>query len=292
MKKDVALVLSSGGARGFAHIGVINALEKQGYNITSVAGTSMGALVGGIYATGELHDLQEWLCSLDMMEVLKLTDFTISKSGLVKGKRVIDKMKELVPERDIESLFIPFCAVATDIINGTEKTFTEGNLYDAIRASISIPNVFTPFRIGDNYYVDGGVVNPIPANRVHRKDGDFLFVVDVNAQIPHYRNEQETVEVTDKKFLKKLRLFNKKHDKTIPVDPMDKIGMFNLTNRSLSLMVNRISTLTMERCDADLLINISKESFGTYDFYKAKDIIAEGERATEEALKQIAYTNC
>lgn len=291
MKKDVALVLSSGGARGFAHIGVINALEKQGYNITSVAGTSMGALVGGIYATGELHDLQEWLCSLDMMEVLKLTDFTISKSGLVKGKRVIDKMKELVPERDIESLSIPFCAVATDIINGTEKTFTEGNLYDAIRASISIPNVFTPFRIGDNYYVDGGVVNPIPANRVHRIDGDLLFVVDVNAQIPHYRNEPETVEVTDKKFLKKLKLFNKKLDKTIPVDPMDKIGMINLTNRSLSLMVNRISTLTMERCEADLLINISKESFGTYDFYKAKDIINEGERATVEALKQIACAN-
>jgi NTE family protein len=285
MKKNVALVLSSGGARGFAHIGVINILERYGYNITSVAGTSMGALVGGIYATGELKDLEEWVCSLDVMEVLKLTDISISKSGLVRGKKVIDKMKELVPERNIETLSIPFCAVATDIINGKEKLFTEGNLYDAIRSSISIPNVFQPFQIGENFYVDGGVVNPIPVNRVKRTDHDLLIVVDVNAQVPPIREEQKPEEISDRKFLKKLKLFNKKLDKTIPEHPKDKIGMFNLTNRSVSLMLSRISTLTMEKCDADLVINISRDSYGTYDFYKAKEIIEEGAKAAEFAIK-------
>jgi NTE family protein len=285
MGKNVALVLSSGGARGFAHIGVINMLERYGYKITSVAGTSMGALVGGIYATGELKDLEDWVCSLDVMEVLKLTDISISKSGLVRGKKVIDKMKELVPDRNIENLSIPFCAVATDIINGKEKIFTEGNLYDAIRSSISIPNVFQPFQIGENFYVDGGVVNPIPVNRVKRTDNDLLFVVDVNAPVLPIREEQKPEEISDRKFLKKLKLFNKKLDKTIPEHPKDKIGMFNLTNRSVSLMLSRISTLTMEKCDADLVINISRDSFGTYDFYKAKEIIEEGAKAAEIAIK-------
>ena len=129
--KNVALVLSSGGARGFAHIGVIKVLEKEGFKITSVAGTSMGALVGGIYATGQLTNFEEWICSLDIKEVLRLTDLSISNKGLVKGKKIIEKMKEIVPERNIEDLAIPFCAVATDILNGTEKIFTRGKLYDA-----------------------------------------------------------------------------------------------------------------------------------------------------------------
>ena len=112
MKRNIALVLSSGGARGFAHIGAINILEKEGFNITSAAGTSMGVLVGGIYATGQLKSFEEWVCSLDIKEVLRLTDFTISKQGLVKGRKVIDKMKEIVPDRNIETLPIPYCAVA------------------------------------------------------------------------------------------------------------------------------------------------------------------------------------
>jgi len=183
MKRNIALVLSSGGARGFAHIGAINTLEKEGFNITSVAGTSMGALVGGIYATGQLKTFEEWVCSLDIKEVLRLTDFTISKQGLVKGRKVIDKMKEIVPDRNIETLPIPYCAVATDILNGVESIFTSGNLYDAIRASISIPTVFQPFKIGNNYYIDEGVLNPIPINHVKRSGNDILVVVNVNSRI-------------------------------------------------------------------------------------------------------------
>ena len=287
MKKSIALVLSSGGARGFAHIGVIKVLEKHGYNITSVAGTSMGALVGGIYATGELNELEEWLCSLDMMEVLKLTDFSISKKGLVKGVKVIEKMKEIVPERDIESLPIPFCAVATDIINDEEKIFTEGNLYDAIRASISIPDVFQPFQIGGNYYIDGGVVNPIPVNRVRRNGDDLLFVVNVNAPIPYINNNIKAEEKSlSSKFLKKMKAINKKTDITNPKNHKDNIGIINLSSKSISLMLRKISDLTMNQCQTDLAINISRDAFGTYDFYKAKEIIEEGANAAERALSE------
>lgn len=291
MKKSIALVLSSGGARGFAHIGVIKVLEKHGYNITSVAGTSMGALVGGIYATGELKELEEWLCSLDVMEVLKLTDFSISKKGLVKGIKVIDKMKEIVPERDIESLPIPFCAVATDIINDEEKIFTEGNLYDAIRASISIPDVFQPFQIGGNYYIDGGVVNPIPVNRVRRNGDDLLFVVNVNAPIPYINNTIKAEEKSlSSKLLKKLKVINNKTDITNPKNHKNNMGIINLSSKSISLMLRKISDLTMNQCQTDLAINISRDAFGTYDFYKAKEIIEEGANAAERALAEYEAT--
>ncbi|MCD4768939.1 MAG: patatin-like phospholipase family protein [Bacteroidales bacterium] len=287
MKKNIALVLSSGGARGFAHIGVINELQQQGFNITSIAGSSMGALVGGIYATGQLKQLEEWVTSLDIMEVLRLTDFSISSKGLVKGKKVIEKMKEIVPEVNIEDLSIPFCAVATDIVNDTEKTFTNGSLYDAIRASISIPTVFRPFRIADDFFVDGGVLNPVPVNRVKRETGDSLVVVNVNARIPYLKEATSKVVHLDNKYLQQIKLIQKKLSNTIPRNKKDDIGMFNLMNKSISLMLHQISTLTLEHNKPDLLINISRESFGAYDFYKAQDIIKAGEVAAQNALKSL-----
>ncbi len=287
MNKNIALVLSSGGARGFAHIGVINELQQQDFNITSIAGTSMGALVGGIYATGQLKQLEEWVTSLDIMEVLRLTDFSISGKGLVKGKKVIEKMKEIVPEANIEDLSIPYCAIATDIINDAETVFTEGSLYDAIRASISIPTVFQPFNIADNYFIDGGVLNPIPVNRVKRHENDSLVVVDVNARIPYEKKMSVKTGKLDNKYLRQIKLIQKKLSNTIPRNKKDDIGMFNLMNKSIALMLHQISTLTLEHNKPDLLISLSRESFGIYDFYKAKDIIKAGQLATQEAIKSL-----
>lgn len=285
MKKNVALVLSSGGARGCAHIGAIKVLDRIGYKITSVAGTSMGALVGGIYATGQLQQFEEWISSLDIKEVLRLTDFSISKKGLVKGKKVIDKIKQIVPERNIEDLSIPFCAVATDIIEGTEAVFTEGNLYEAIRASISIPTVFQPVKIGNRYFVDGGLTNPIPVNRVKRYKDDLLVVVNVSSPVPYEKKSIEAEKLSDNKYSEQIKLIREKLDNLIPTKKTEDIGIFNLTNKSISTMMRKISDLTLEKHKPDLLINISKESFGTYDFYKAKEIIEEGERATLYALR-------
>ena len=285
MKKNVALVLSSGGSRGCAHIGAINMLEKNGYKITSVAGTSMGALVGGIYATGQLQQFEEWISSLDILEVLRLIDFSISKKGLVKGKKIIDKIRQIVPERNIEDLSIPFCAVATDIIGETEAVFTEGNLYKAIRASISIPTVFQPVKIGDRYFVDGGLTNPIPVNRVKRYKGDLLIVVNVSSPISYEKKSIETEKLSDNRYSEQIKLIKEKLNNLIPTKKTDDIGIFNLTNNSIGTMMRKISDLTLEKHKPDLLINISKEAFGTYDFYKAKEIIIEGERATLDALR-------
>jgi NTE family protein len=284
MKRDIALVLSSGGARGFAHIGVIKVLEQNGFRIRSVAGTSMGALVGGIYATGQLSQFEEWVSALDVREVLRLTDLTVSNKGLVKGKKIIEKMKEIVPDRNIEDLPIPFCAVATDIINGTEVAFTSGKLFDAIRASISIPTVFLPFKTGNSYYVDGGVVNPVPINRVRRHKNDLLVVVAVNANIPAEKQAVVEESKIDNKYLKQIRLIQSKLSKDIPRNKEDNIGIFNLTNTCISIMLNQIALLTVGNHRIDIMVNISKEAFGTYDFYKAKQIIEEGEEAARRAL--------
>ncbi len=285
MKKNVALVLSGGGARGCAHIGAIKVLEQYGYKISSVAGTSMGALIGGIYATGQLQQFEEWISSLDIMEVLRLTDFSISTKGLVKGKKVIDKIKEIVPDRNIEDLSIPFCAVATDIIEETEAVFTEGNLYEAIRASISIPTVFQPFKIGNRYFVDGGLTNPVPVNRVKRHKNDLLVVVNVSSAVPYEKRSVEPEKLSDNNYSEQIKLIKEKLNNLIPTKKTEDIGIFLLTNNSIGTMIRKISDLTLEKHKPDLLINISKESFGAYDFYKAKEIIKEGERATIDALK-------
>jgi NTE family protein len=284
--KNAALVLSAGGARGCAHIGAIKILEKNGFKITSIAGTSMGSLVGGIYATGHMADFEEWLSSLDIREVLKLTDFTISTKGLVKGKKVIEKIREIVPGHNIEDLPIPFCAVATDIIEGKEAVFTSGNLYEAIRASISIPTVFLPHRIGERYYVDGGITNPVPVNRVKRTGDDILVVVDVSAPIPFNKKKHDNNHFKDSIHSAQIDKIRNKLSNLIPEKKSDDIGLFNLSNKSISTMMRKISDLTLEKYQPDLLIRISRESYSTYDFYKAKEIIKEGEDAAMNALKQ------
>lgn len=286
MSGNVALVLSSGGARGFAHIGAIKVLENNGFNITSVAGTSMGALVGGIYAAGKLQEFEEWVSGLDVMEVLKLTDISLSKKGLVKGTRIIEKMKEIVPDRNIEDLPVPYSAIATDIIRGRERIFNAGSLFDAIRASISIPTFFQPFSMGGDYFVDGGLVNPIPINRVKRHDGDLLAVVNVNADIPHVKLQASPgeEEARGNVYLSRVRKINDHATRHIPEDKKDDIGLFNLNNRSISIMLNQIAALTLMNHKVDIMIQISKESFGTYDFYKAGEIISEGERAALEVV--------
>ena len=283
-KKDVALVLSSGGAKGFAHVGVINALERNGFNIHSVAGTSMGSLVGGLYATGELDDFVSFMEGVDFREMIKMIDITIGNKGLIKGDKVIAQLKELIPDRNIEDLKLPFCAIATDIVTGKEKIFTHGKLYDAIRASISIPTVFTPYVLDGHYYVDGGVLNPIPVNRVERRKYDIVVAVNVNANIPV--EKKATTKKPGRKIPEQLKQLLEKIEGLIPQHSTDKIGLFNLTSKSLNLMINQISELTLKLDPPDIVIDLPTEAFGTFDFYKAAEIIESGDVVAEKAIKK------
>ncbi len=288
MKKNVALVLGSGGARGVAHIGVINELFKQGYNITSISGTSMGALVGGMYATGNLKTFEDWMCSLSKLDVFNLVDFTLSLNGLVKGNKILKEMKEMIPDRNIETLPIPFVAVATDIINGKEVVLNKGSLYDAIRASISIPTVFTPFNYNGLKLVDGGVLNPIPVNLVKRHKDDILIVVNLGSDKEYNTTElKENHRDDDNKHNKYISKIQNAINNITPKNKSDKIGYYNLLNKTTSLMIQKVSELTLEKYQPDVLIEISSDAFGTYEFYKSKEIIELGVRETKEALEKL-----
>lgn len=286
-RKDVALVLSSGGAKGFAHVGVINALERNGFHIHSVAGSSMGSLIGGLYATGELDKFITFMETIDLRELLKYIDINLGPGGMVKGGKAISQIKELIPDRDIKDLTIPFSSIATDIVTGKEKVFTSGSLYDAIRASISIPSFFTPHMIDGHHYVDGGVVNPIPINRVHRKKHDILVGVSVNAfDLPKDLPMPPKKKKEDHKLPEAFSQFLERTEKLLPLHKGEHISTFNITNKSIDLMVNQISELTLRLTPPDIRIDFPVDCYGTFDFYKANEIIEYGEKIAEIAIKK------
>ncbi len=242
MKQKVALVLGSGGARGTAHIGVIHELVKQGYEISSISGTSMGALVGGIYAAGKLDEYEAWLSSLSKMDIFNLVDFTLSLNGIIKADKVLKEIQKFIPDRNIKDLPVKFTVVATDLKNKKEVVISDGSLFEAIRASISIPIVITPLQKNDTLFVDGGVLNPIPVNQVFRQENDILVAVNVNANIPY---KKPIPNSPDWGYLEqltngKLSRFRKQLSKFISFDKKESIGYFDLITETSGLMLTQI----------------------------------------------------
>ncbi|BAP45574.1 patatin-like phospholipase family protein [Pseudomonas sp. LJDD11] len=180
MSKRIALVLGSGGARGYAHIGVIEELERRGYEIACIAGCSMGAVVGGIYAAGKLGHYRDWIESLDYLDVLRLVDVSF-RLGAIRGEKVFGQIREIVGDINIEDLAIPYTAVATDLTNQQEIWFQEGCLHQAMRASAAIPSLFTPVMQGSRMLVDGGLLNPLPIVPVVSSHCDLIVAVNLNA---------------------------------------------------------------------------------------------------------------
>lgn len=296
MNKKVSLVLSGGGARGLAHIGVIEELEKAGYEIHSVVGTSMGALVGGMYAMGQLEAYKDWMTSLDKMKVFNLIDFTISSHGLVKGDKVFGRMQELIPDQKIEDFPISFAALAVDLIERDEVKFEKGSFYQAARASMAIPNVIKPVKLNNQLLIDGGVMNNLPLRHAKRVEGDILVAVDVGANVPvlkHALTIKETKE-QEHAYQKKIKEFYQKIQKWIPHDKeeeedvkLEKMGYLDLMNTTINLMMEQQTKLQIENTPPDILIQISRDSCGTYDFYRAKEIIEIGRIAFADSLKNL-----
>ncbi len=278
MGKKVSLVLSSGGARGIAHIGIIEELEKRGYEICSISGTSMGSLIGGIYASGNFEIFKKWLYSLTTVEILKLFDFTLSKNGLVKGDKIFKEFRKFIPDKNIEELPIPFVAVSTDIINNKEVVFESGSLFQAIRASISIPTFFKPLISGNTVLVDGGLLNPTPVNRVKRFDDDLLFVVNVEAQKNKTSSEYKSLEKEEQQTTKLNQI--------LPIKQSDQLGYLQILNKTIGIMLNQISELTIEKYNPDMLITIDRERFGTYDFHRYSEIVEAGREIAKIKLDE------
>lgn len=253
MKKNVALVLSSGGARGLSHIGAIEELERRGFNITSVAGCSMGSLIGGMYAAGKLDEVKKWMLGLSKKQMFSLVDFSFSRNHLVKGIKVMDALKEIVPDVNIEELPIPYTAVATDWNSGREIVFHSGSLYEAIRSSISIPLFFDPVKKDEMLLVDGALVNALPLNRVARNRGDLLVGVNVNTH--NYKEE------------------------TTP-------NYINMLLRSIAIMVDQNTKQQALISKPDIVVEAQMQQYGEFDYDKATQITLIGEQEMRKALDE------
>lgn len=286
--RNVSLVLSSGGARGLAHIGVIEELESQGYRIRSIAGCSMGALVGGMYAAGCLAEFKEWMQTIDKRKMLSLIDLSLSINHLVKGERVIDALKEIVPDVNIEDLPIEYQAVATDWENGREVVFRSGSLYEAIRASISIPLFFNPVRRDGMILVDGGVLNPLPLKQGSQMSGELLVAVNVSGS--YWGGEPK---------IKQLFEARRKHSRSLPMsilaslipDGLD-VNYFTLTQRMCSLMIQQNAALNIQLYKPDVVVDIPMNRFGSFEYDKVEKISTLGKTKMRKALlEQEGYMN-
>ncbi|WP_302151997.1 patatin-like phospholipase family protein [uncultured Alistipes sp.] len=275
--RRVALALAGGGARGVAHIGAIEELERRGYEIAAVAGTSMGALVGGMYAAGHLEEFKEWMCSLDRYKVFGLVDFTFSAEGLVKGSRVIDAMKELIPDMRIEQMRLPVTAVSADLLTGREVVIERGGLYDAIRASIAIPSVFRPVHRDGMVLTDGGIVNPMPVNRVRREAGDLLVAVDVCAPFAVEGSGAVggSVPAAGVNAIGAGRAALRK---------LPSLNYYKLITASTEIMTQHLTRLMCRLYRPDVLVELPADRFGLFEFYRSREIAEAGAAAARQAL--------
>ncbi len=289
--KKISLVLSGGGARGIAHIGVLEALEKQGFEVHSITGTSMGAVVGGIYAAGKIKEFKKWILDLDKKDVFELVDFTLFNSGFIKGDKVFEELSTFIHDIQIQNLPIHFSATATDLMSRKEILFTEGSLYNAMRASIAIPNVITPVKKEDSILVDGGVVNNIPINHAQRMDNDLLVAVNVNADIPlpKKKKKKKKKEEQPSFYQSTIDKFSKQLSELFSDEKNNDFSYFDIMSTSFELMRNEMVKFSLKDTPPDILIETSRDSCNIYDFYKAEELIQIGHEAAISGIEN--YTD-
>jgi NTE family protein len=268
----ISLVLSGGGARGYVHIGVIKELKKHGFEIVSIAGTSMGALIGALEACGKLEIYENWVKNLDVLDLIKFLNNPFSKNGWLNSDKIFNKIKELVGDYKIEDLPIKFTAVATDLNKQKEVWFQKGSLWDAVKASASIPGIFAPVKIGNMELVDGGVLNLMPLAPVMSDMSDLIIAANL------YGKEKEIKIKLSEKVKKKQNLMEDLWN-NIFKEKQDPV------NRSIDLMMHTIFRYRKAEYTPDIEIEIPQNIAKWYEFNKAIELIKIGEQFTKEILK-------
>ncbi|WP_419784824.1 patatin-like phospholipase family protein [Pseudodesulfovibrio sp.] len=288
--KTVSLALGSGGARGLAHIGIIRWLEDNGCEIKSIAGTSMGALVGGIYAIGKLDEYEEWVRTVTKGDILALLDLSFGTDGLIKGDKIIETLRHLVGERQIEDLDVSFTAVAANITRRKEVWFRQGPIFEAIKASISLPLLFQPYRFDGDDLVDGGILNPVPIAPTFSALTDMTVAVNLcapqedGAELPApHKNEADDDDgsiisrtITDFMGAVGERLTRRRTD----------IKAYNILYQSFDAMQGTIARLKVAAYPPDCLIEIPANLCSLLDFDRAGQLIEYGYRKAAEVLSE------
>jgi len=286
--KTVSLILGSGGARGLAHIGVIHWLEDNDYKIKSISGSSVGALIGGIYAAGKLAEFEQWVCALTKLDILSLLDISWSRSGLVHGDKIINTLVDLVGNQTIEDLPISFTAVATDISKEKEVWINSGNLFDAIRASISLPLFFTPYEQNGIKLIDGGILNPVPIAPTFSDDTDLTIAVNLGGALESITVTENKEQISTKEletYQEKIGNFIKSFQKKIGIESnkLD-LGGYDIANQAFDAMQSTIARQKLAAYPPDHTIEISRNACGTLEFNRAEEIIALGYKKAKECF--------
>ena len=297
----VSLVLGAGGARGLAHIGVVEVLVERGYRFSGIAGSSMGALVGGIHAAGRLNLYRDWACALERTDVLRLLDFSFGFPGLIRGDKLMGALRDLVGDHSIEYLPIPFTAVATDIRAQREIWLNRGPLFDAIRASIAIPMIFTPYRIDGRDLVDGGLLAPVPIAASRQVRSDLVIAVDVNGPpsrpwnareprkappAPTVTSESDGYRARISALIESITSSFTDARETAVEPETAKPGLIDLMGRSLDTMQAQISRMQLALDPPELLIRMPRDRCAFYEFWRASELIELGRESTVAALDE------
>ena len=271
----MALVLGSGGARGLAHIGAIEALEQRGYTISSIAGCSMGSIIAGMYAAGQLEEAKKWFLRVDKQLILRMMDINLlSGSSLVKGQRIIKELEKVVPDQPIEDLLIPCTIVASDMQNTEEVLFRSGSLFEAVRASISIPLFFEPVQSGNRLLIDGGILNPLPLHVIERTEGDILVAMDISGKdsMPEEGEQNVPFKILETPMAKVQRL--------------RRVNFFSILDRMSEMQIQQNTYLECCITPPDVHAVMRQYAYNTFDFDKAEEIIEQGYQIMTNALIQ------
>lgn len=324
MAKKVGLALGSGGARGWAHIGAIRALEAAEIKIDYIAGTSIGAFVGGIHAVNQLDELETFVTEIDWKTIVSLLDVEFPTRGLLDGDKVYDLIYSHVFDCNLEETKIPFHCVATDLLTQKAMILKTGSMVDAVRASISIPGVFTPFQKEENYLVDGGVVNPVPVDVVKAMGSDVVIAINLN--YPHsveaIEEEQvdQDIDRESKKIISRIKASKELQAETqtnrlaflnnlksryaamqetlaeklnqwLPEEEEETAGkspnIFDVIGSAINIMEQQVTQINLQIHQPDVLIQPRLSQYGIFDFHQAEALIEEGYRCMEEALPEI-----
>lgn len=288
--KTVSLVLGSGGARGLAHIGVIHWLKENGYDIQSISGCSMGALVGGVYACDKLDVFEEWMRAVSRLDIFKLLDLSWGKQGLVEGERIISTLKELIGDQKIEDLPLKYTAVAADIDREKEVWLTRGSLFDAIRASISLPLFFTPVETKGMKLLDGGILNPVPIAPTFEDRTDMTIAVNLGG--PPVQTEpsdplpetRESGASSGDGFYARVSAFVEDLKGRAPTVGGGSWQMLGIANQTFDAMQGAIARQKLAAYPPDHTIVIARDACGTLEFDRAEEMIALGYKAASKEL--------
>jgi len=289
-RKTISLVLGSGGARGLAHIGIIHWLKENDYDIRSISGCSMGALVGGVYACDKLDVFEEWMRAISKLDIVRLLDISWGKHGLVEGERIMTALKDLVGDRRIEDLPIGYTAVAADIEREKEVWLKHGSLFDAIRASISLPLFFTPAELNGMSLLDGGILNPVPIAPTFEDDTDLTIAVNLGgsptgtSQPVQKAEPKNAGDLPADNVRSRVSSFIDDLKKRNPLDGAGSWKMLDIANQTFDAMQGAIARQKLAAYPPDHTIMIARDACGTLEFERADEMISLGYETAARSL--------